>query len=130
MCTHVRITTFIEDVIVNVAVFSSPPFASPLVYPLQVIPLESSMKRPRNMPLVLDAAALVVVGLNLPFAVYGYLLFGEATKGERLIGRTSSLTYYCLCDCQQLLTFTCKYCDITSAFELCRVCLVASTVQS
>ena len=39
------------------------------------------MKRPKNMPLVLDFAALVVVGLNLPFAVYGYLLFGSATQG-------------------------------------------------
>ena len=41
------------------------------------------MKRPKNMPIVLDFAALVVVGLNIPFAVYGYLLFGEATQGER-----------------------------------------------
>lgn len=46
-----------------------------------VIPLESSMKRPKNMPLVLDFAALVVVGLNIPFAVYGYLLFGNITQG-------------------------------------------------
>lgn len=48
---------------------------------IQVIPLESSMKRPKNMPLVLDFAALVVVGLNIPFAVYGYLLFGNVTQG-------------------------------------------------
>ena len=33
------------------------------------------------MPLVLDFAALVVVGLNIPFAVYGYLLFGNVTQG-------------------------------------------------
>ena len=39
------------------------------------------MRRPKNMPLVLDFAALVVVGVNLPFAVYGYLLFGSATQG-------------------------------------------------
>ena len=47
-----------------------------------MIPLESSMKRPKNMPIVLDFAALVVVGLNIPFAVYGYLLFGTATEGR------------------------------------------------
>ncbi len=51
-------------------------------FPLsQVIPLESSMKRPWNMPYVLDAACVVVVGINLPFAIYGYLLFGSNTAG-------------------------------------------------
>ncbi len=33
------------------------------------------------MPKVLDMAALVVVGINLPFAIYGYLLFGANTQG-------------------------------------------------
>lgn len=47
----------------------------------QVIPLESVMKQPKNMPAVLDTAALVVVGINLPFALYGYLLFGQQTQG-------------------------------------------------
>lgn len=46
-----------------------------------VIPLESVMKRPQRMPYVLDAAAVVVVGVNLPFALYGYLLFGSGTQG-------------------------------------------------
>ena len=32
----------------------------------QVIPLESVMKKPDKMPRVLDVAALVVVGINLP----------------------------------------------------------------
>ncbi len=48
----------------------------------QVIPLQSTMKRPWNMPYVLDAACLVVVGLNMPFAIYGYLLFGSQTQGQ------------------------------------------------
>lgn len=39
------------------------------------------MKKPKSMPAVLDVAALVVVGINLPFAVYGYLLFGSETQG-------------------------------------------------
>lgn len=33
------------------------------------------------MTYVLDAAALVVVGINLPFALYGYFMFGKDTKG-------------------------------------------------
>ena len=56
----------------------------PLLYLLplsQVIPLESQMKRPQRMPFLLDMACLVVVGVNLPFAVYGYLLFGSNTQG-------------------------------------------------
>ena len=39
------------------------------------------MKKPKKMPMILDIAALVVVGVNLPFALYGYLLFGEETQG-------------------------------------------------
>ena len=46
-----------------------------------MIPLESEMKRPQRMPFLLDMACLVVVGVNLPFAVYGYLLFGKNTQG-------------------------------------------------
>jgi proton-coupled amino acid transporter len=46
-----------------------------------VIPLESTMKHPRYMQYVLDMAALVVVGVNLPFALYGYFLFGSGIKG-------------------------------------------------
>lgn len=47
------------------------------------------MKRPWNMQYVVDAAAIIVVGVNLPFAIYAYLLFGEAVKGycfENLFG--------------------------------------------
>jgi amino acid permease len=54
-----------------------------------VIPVESSMKRPSNMQYVIDAAAFIVVAVNLPFAIYGYLLFGHQVKGycfENLIG--------------------------------------------
>ena len=39
------------------------------------------MKRPRNMQYVIDAAAFIVVAVNLPFALYGYLLFGHQVKG-------------------------------------------------
>lgn len=40
------------------------------------------MKHPQYMTYVLDAAALVVVGINLPFALYGYFLFGSETQGK------------------------------------------------
>ena len=40
------------------------------------------MKKPRSMPTILDFAALMVVGVNLPFALYGYLLFGSNTQGK------------------------------------------------
>ena len=33
------------------------------------------------MRFVLDIACIIVVGVNLPFAVYGYLLFAETTEG-------------------------------------------------
>lgn len=33
------------------------------------------------MQYVIDAAATIVVGVNLPFAVYVYLLFGENVQG-------------------------------------------------
>jgi len=39
------------------------------------------MRRPKNMPILLDFAALTVVLANLPFALYGYLLFGEQIQG-------------------------------------------------
>lgn len=43
--------------------------------------MQNSMKKPQYMTYVLDAAALVVVGINLPFALYGYFMFGKDTKG-------------------------------------------------
>ena len=50
----------------------------------QVIPLESVMKYPHRMQYVLDAALVIVLSVNLPFAIYGYLLFGSATKGQSI----------------------------------------------
>ena len=41
------------------------------------------MKRPRYMPRVLDTACLVVIAINLPFALYGYFLFSHSTAGNR-----------------------------------------------
>lgn len=46
-----------------------------------VIPLEIGMKHPRYMPYVLDTACLVVIAINLPFALYGYFLFSHDTAG-------------------------------------------------
>ena len=41
------------------------------------------MKHPRRMPYVLDTACLVVIAINLPFALYGYFLFSQDTAGNR-----------------------------------------------
>ena len=39
------------------------------------------MRKPGQMKYVLDAACVIVVGVNLPFALYGYLLFGNGVEG-------------------------------------------------
>ena len=39
------------------------------------------MKEPKFMPHLIDVACLVVIGINLPFALYGYFLFGNSTEG-------------------------------------------------
>ena len=43
------------------------------------------MKYPSRMQYVLDAACVIVIAVNLPFAIYGYLLFGSATSGELIL---------------------------------------------
>ena len=40
------------------------------------------MKHPNRMQYVLDAALVIVLSINLPFAIYGYLLFGSGTAGQ------------------------------------------------
>ena len=40
------------------------------------------MKYPNRMQYVLDVACVVVLAVNLPFAIYGYLLFGSVTAGQ------------------------------------------------
>lgn len=40
------------------------------------------MKYPNRMQYVLDAACIIVLVVNVPFAIYGYLLFGSVTKGQ------------------------------------------------
>ena len=47
----------------------------------QVIPIESGMKKPDRMKYLVDAACFMVLSVNLPFAVYGYLLFGNEIRG-------------------------------------------------
>ena len=39
------------------------------------------MKKPDRMKYLVDAACFVALSVNIPFAVYGYLLFGNETKG-------------------------------------------------
>jgi len=46
-----------------------------------ILPMESQMEKPKEMPLVLRYSFMIVVLLNLPFAMFGYLVFGSHTKG-------------------------------------------------
>ena len=46
-----------------------------------VVPVELEMAKPTQMNIVLLVAGAVVVIVNLPFAIYGYLLFGSGTRG-------------------------------------------------
>ena len=46
-----------------------------------VVPVEMEMAKPTQMNVVLLVAGTVVIVVNLPFAIYGYLLFGSDTKG-------------------------------------------------
>lgn len=46
-----------------------------------VIPMQTEMAEPRAMASVLRAACSLVLLLNVPFAVVGYLAFGSATQG-------------------------------------------------
>lgn len=52
------------------------------------------MKYPKYMKYVLDAAAIAVVGINLPFALYGYFLFGSDTKGLNFITLSVLVTVF------------------------------------
>ena len=46
-----------------------------------MIPVESGMKKPKHMKYLIDVACFIAFAVNLPFAVYGYLLFGDEVKG-------------------------------------------------
>ena len=73
-----------------------------------MIPLESVMKKPQQMRNVLDAACITVVCVNLPFALYGYLLFGNNVQGycfENMPGGTFENIVRLMLSLELTLTF-------------------------
>lgn len=73
-----------------------------------MIPLESVMKKPQQMRDVLDAACVIVVSVNLPFALYGYLLFGNQVEGycfENMPGGTFENIVRLMLSLELTLTF-------------------------
>ena len=75
---------------------------------IQVIPIESGMKKPEWMKYMVDATCFIVLAVNLPFAVYGYLLFGNETRGyifENMPGTTFDNVVRLLLSIELSLTF-------------------------
>ena len=66
------------------------------------------MKKPERIKYLVDAACFIVLAVNLPFAVYGYLLFGSETKGyifENMPGTTFDNVVRLLLSIELSLTF-------------------------
>ena len=66
------------------------------------------MKKPERMKYLIDAACFVVLSVNLPFAIYGYLLFGNETRGyifENMPGTTFDNIVRLLLSVELSLTF-------------------------
>lgn len=66
------------------------------------------MKKPQQMKYVLDAACVIVLTVNLPFALYGYLLFGNEVKGycfENMPGGTFENIVRLMLSLELTLTF-------------------------
>lgn len=66
------------------------------------------MKKPGHMKYLIDAACFIVIAVNLPFAVYGYLLFGNEVKGyvfENMPGTTFDNIVRFLLSVELSLTF-------------------------
>ena len=66
------------------------------------------MKKPWQMKIVLDAACIIVVCVNLPFALYGYLLFGNKVDGycfENMPGGTFENIVRLMLSLELTLTF-------------------------
>ena len=86
----------------------------------QVIPIESGMKKPVRMKYVVDTACFIVLAVNLPFAVYGYLLFGNETRGyifENMPGTTFDNVVRLLLSVELCLTFPIVFKPATLVIE-------------
>ena len=86
----------------------------------QVIPIESGMKNPKRIKYLVDSACFIVLAVNLPFAVYGYLLFGNETKGyifENMPGTTFDNVIRLLLSVELSLTFPIVFKPATLVIE-------------
>ena len=66
------------------------------------------MKKPGHMKYLVDVACFIVIAVNLPFAIYGYLLFGDEVKGyifENMPGTTFDNVVRLLLSIELSLTF-------------------------
>ena len=66
------------------------------------------MNKPKHMKYLIDAACFLAIAVNLPFAVYGYLLFGNEVKGyvfENMPGTTFDNIVRLLLSIELSLTF-------------------------
>lgn len=66
------------------------------------------MNKPEGMKYLIDVACFIVIAVNLPFAVYGYLLFGSEVKGyvfENMPGTTFDNIVRLLLSIELTLTF-------------------------
>ena len=78
------------------------------------------MKKPQQMTYVLDAACIIVVSVNLPFALYGYLLFGNGVKGycfENMPGGTFENIVRLMLSLELTLTFPIVFKPATEVVE-------------
>ena len=87
---------------------------------VQVIPIESGMKKPEWMKYLVYGACFIVLAVNLPFAVYGYLLFGNETKGyifENMPGTAFDNVIRLLLSIELSLTFPIVFKPVTLIVE-------------
>jgi len=78
------------------------------------------MKKPQQMKYVLDAACVIVVAVNLPFALYGYLLFGNGVEGycfENIPGGTFENIVRLMLSLELSLTFPIVFKPATEVVE-------------
>ena len=85
-----------------------------------VVPVEMEMAKPTQMNVVLLVAGFVVVVVNLPFSIYGYLLFGSDTQGvifDNLPNGTFNNIVRLMLSAELTLTFPLVFKPASQVFE-------------
>ena len=84
------------------------------------------MKKPKHMKYLIDLVCFIVIAVNLPFAVYGYLLFGDEVKGyvfENMLGTTFDNVVRLLLSIQYIMELQATFSD-----GLLDFCLIGGSV--